>query len=601
MLVATAARGRFRTTARSLATRLLVTSAVAASVLTGTVSQSPDPTPPVGEEVIAIGDTASGWSAGFEPSSRGEMVGFTWSAPTSVELQVRGRSSDGTWSEWLDLHGGLAEAPERAETTDRSRFAGPAWLGHDLDRIEVRGPAHAISALEMHVMDSEPAAAGALTAPSATALPAAPGIISRAQWGADESWRSVNPDCSQPRYSNDVTYVVIHHTVNANNYSAADSAALIRGIYRFHVYTNGWCDIAYNFLVDRFGQVFEGRAGGIRERVIGGHSGGFNTGSTGIAMLGDFQEGTVPQATYNSLRRLMAFKMGHHGIDPLGTTTVHTVEHSSSRFPAGQDIVVQTVVPHGDLSQTTCPGQYLRELIPRLRRDVASDIFWNSADRRVVGDWDGDGYDTVGNFENGYWGLRNSQNPGAPDVSIHYGAAGYRPVVGDWDGNGTDTIGVYVGDTWYLRNSNTPGPPDIVIRYGWPEVTPVVGDWDGNGTDTIGIYHRGTWMLRDQNSAGLPQRWFDYGWDGPQPVVGDWNGDGTDGIGIFWSGHWNLRQAAKPGNPEIAFDYRTLTGERPVAGDWNRDGKDDPGSFRGAYWFLRNSLSAGGPNVAFWY
>lgn len=603
MLLATAVRRRIRTTrsARSLLARLAVTALVATSVVTGVAAPGPDPTPPVGEEVIHIGDIPAGWSGSLRPDHRGEMAGLTWSAPSTVEFEVRGRSADGTWSEWLDLHGGLAEAPERAETTDRARFAGPAWLGHDLDLIEVRVGGTPVQGLDLHVIDTEPAQGGALTTQSAMALPAPPGIISRAQWGADESWRSVHDGCAQPRYANDLTYLVIHHTVNANNYSPSDSAAMIRGIYRFHVFTNGWCDIAYNFLVDRHGQVFEGRAGGIRDPVIGGHSGGFNTNSTGIAMLGDFQVGTVPQATYNSLRRLVAFKLGHHGVDPLGSTRVHTVAHSSSRFPADQDIFVQTVVPHGDLSQTACPGAYLRQLIPTLRRDVANDIRANSADRRVVGDWNGDGVDTIGNFENGQWGLRNTNSAGGPDVSVRYGAPGYRPVVGDWDGNGTDTIGVYVGDTWYLRNSNTPGPPDIVIRFGWPAVTPVVGDWDGNGTDTIGVYHNGSWMLRNQNTGGPPQLWFDYGWAEPQPVVGDWDGDGTDGIGIFWSGHWNLRQQAAPGNPVIVFDYRPTPGERPVAGDWDKDGKDDPGTFRGAFWFLRNSLSTGGANASFWY
>jgi N-acetylmuramoyl-L-alanine amidase len=606
MLVAPAPRGRARRTPRThrspwaLTARLLLASTLAASVLTGVAAPGPDPTPPVHEQVIHAGDVPAGWSGAFEPGSRGEMVGLTWTSPATAEFQLRGRSSSGTWSEWLDLDGGLAEAPERAESTDRARFAGPAWLGQDLDRIEVR-TTRAVSGLDVHIVDTEASSSGGLSTPSAMALPAAPTIISRAQWGADESWRSVNADCDQPRYANDLTYLVVHHTVNANNYSASDSAALIRGIYRFHVYTNGWCDIAYNFLVDRFGQVFEGRYGGVRETVIGGHAGGFNTNSTGVAMLGDFQAGTVPTATYNSLRRLVAFKLGHHGIDPLGTTVVHTVAHSSSRFPADQDIVVQTVVPHGDLSQTTCPGQYLRQLIPALRRDVANDIRVNSRDQRIVGDWDGDGVDTVGNFENGAWGLRNSHTRGAPDVSVLYGAPGYRPVVGDWDGNGTDTIGVYVGDTWYLRNSNTPGPPDLVIRYGWTGVTPVVGDWDGNGTDTIGIYVNGSWMLRNQNSPGSPQLWFDYGWAQPQPVVGDWDGDGTDGVGIFWDGHWNLRQQATPGNPHIAFDFHPRTGERAVAGDWDKDGKDGPGTFRGAYWFLRNSLTTGPSNVSFWF
>lgn len=624
MLFAMAVRRRFRTLlpTRALLARLAVVSLVATTVMTGVAAPGPDATPPVGDETIGLGSVAAGWTGSVVPRHRGEMAGFTWSTPSSAALQVRGHSASGGWSEWLDLDGEPSEAPERAETATRVHFAGPAWLGHDLDRIDVRIVSGAIKGLQLHVIDTEPARSAPLGVQSATALPGAPGIITRAEWGADESWRSVNSGCGEPKYAKDLTYLVIHHTVNDNSYAPSDSAALVRGIYRFHVFTNGWCDIAYNFLVDRYGQIFEGRYGGIREAVIGGHAGGFNTNSTGIAMLGNFQTGTVPSATYNSLRRLVAFKLGFHGVDPLGTANVHTVAHSSSRFPPDQDIVVQTIVPHGDLSQTSCPGTYLRQLIPALRRDVANDIKAASTDRRVVGDWNGDGIDTVGNFDSGYWYLRNDNSRGGPDTVIHYGWPGVTPVVGDWNGDGIDTIGVFSGDTFYLRNSNTPGPPDLVVRYGWPAVTPVVGDWNGDGVDTIGVYYKGSWMLRDTNTGGPPQRWFDFGWDYPQPVVGDWNGDGVDGIGIYWDGHWNLRQVASPGSPDASFDFRSLPGQHPVAGHWRADSSgssdpstvttvtaaaglthlpDYPGTYRGAWWFLGNSDPSGAADVSFWF
>jgi hypothetical protein len=576
-----------------------VASTLAASVLTGVAAPGPDPTPPVHDQVIHAGDVPAGWSGSYEPSSHGEMVGLTWSAPSTAEFEVRGRAKDGTWSEWLDLDGGLAEAPERAETADRARFAGPAWLGHDLDRIEVRST-RAVSGLDVHIVDTQAAAAGGVTAPSAMALPAAPTIITRAQWGADESWRSVNPDCDQPKYASGVNYLVIHHTVNANNYTAADSAALIRGIYRFHVFTNGWCDIAYNFLVDRFGQVFEGRYGGIREPVIGGHAGGFNTNSTGVAMLGDFQVGTVPQATYNSLRRLVAIKLGFDGVDPLGTTDVHTDDHSSSRFPPDQDIVVQTVVPHGDLSQTTCPGAYLRQLIPTLRSDVAKDIQANSRDRRVVGDWNGDGGTTIGNFEDGAWGLRNSLSRGAPDISLRYGWAGVTPVVGDWDGNGTDTIGVYIDGWWYLRNSNTPGPPDITVNYGMPGYIPVVGDWDGDGRDGIGVYVDGGWYLRQTASPGPAPIAFAYGMRGYQPVTGDWDGLGGDGVGVYTDGSHFLKNVPAAGRPDVSVPYGRPT-DRAAVGDWDGDGTTTIGVIRGAYWYLRDANEPGPTDRSFWF
>ena len=103
----------------------------------------------------------------------------------------------------------------------------------------------------------------------------------------------------------------------------------------------------------------------------------------------------------------------------------------------------------------------------------------------VVGDWNGDGVDTIGAYDNGWWYLRNSNTPGPPDVVVNYGTAYYTPVVGDWNGDGVDTIGAYDNGWWYLRNSNTPGPPDVVVNYGTAYYTPVVGDRNGDGVDTI--------------------------------------------------------------------------------------------------------------------
>src|SRR6266513_1044157 len=128
-----------------------------------------------------------------------------------------------------------------------------------------------------------------------------PGIISRAAWGADESWRTYASGCNgQPDYADTVRYSVLHHTDTSNSYNPSDSAAIVRGIYQFHTHTNGWCDIGYNFLVDRYGQVFEGRAGGIGNPVIGAHAGGFNTQSTGVAIIGEFQDAGVPGPAYDA-------------------------------------------------------------------------------------------------------------------------------------------------------------------------------------------------------------------------------------------------------------------------------------------------------------
>ena len=132
------------------------------------------------------------------------------------------------------------------------------------------------------------ALAGARRAPGpGTPAPgsrAAPQIIPRAAWGADQC-----PPRAAPAYG-EVQLGFVHHTVNANTYRRADSAAMVLSICRYHRNENGWRDIGYNFLVDRYGQIFEGRAGGIDQPVIGAQAQGYNGVSTGVANLGTFSQ-----------------------------------------------------------------------------------------------------------------------------------------------------------------------------------------------------------------------------------------------------------------------------------------------------------------------
>jgi hypothetical protein len=411
--------------------------------------------------------------------------------------------------------------------------------------------------------------------------------------------RFENQGCGTPSIAGNAEYVVVHHTAGSNDYSPADSAALIRGIYHHHVRNNGWCDIGYNFLVDKYGQTFEGRYGGIYHAVVGGHAGGFNTGSIGVSVLGDLTSVPLSGAAYDALVSLLAFKMGHHGIDPNGTADVKTQAFPSSRFAAGQMIKVQAVTPHGDLSKTSCPAR-LRDRIPSLRSAVAARIAGADRDVRLAADWNGDGSSTPGVYQAGWFHYRNSNVHGPVEASVHYGAPGYTPVVGDWNGDGKDTIGVYVDGWWYLRNSNTPGPADIVVHYGAPGYVPVVGNWDGIGGDGIGVFDSGGWHLRQTPSAGQPMMSFAYGAAGYQPVVGDWDGIGGDGIGVFVGGNHHLRNTPTPGSPSTSIWYG-LGRDRALAGDWNDDGRDTIGVVRGAYRYLRNSNSNGPTDLLFWF
>ena len=193
----------------------------------------------------------------------------------------------------------------------------------------------------------------------ATAATARPRIISRAAWGANESIRRANPD-----YSDTVKAAFVHHTVQSNSYSPSESAALIRSDYLYHVRTRGWNDIGYNFLVDRYGRVFEGRYGGVTRAVLGAHAGGFNTNSTGVALLGTFTSARPTAPMLAALHRLLAWKLDLTHVDPRGHTVLRSAGGANTRYPAGRRVVVNTILGHRSTSYTTCPGS---PTIARLR------------------------------------------------------------------------------------------------------------------------------------------------------------------------------------------------------------------------------------------
>ena len=169
----------------------------------------------------------------------------------------------------------------------------------------------------------------------------------------------------------------------------------------------------------------------------------------------------------------------------------------------------------------------------------------------VMGDWDGDGADTIGVYRSGTWYLRNSNSGGAPDMAFTWGAPGDVPVVGDWDGDGRDTIGVYRKGVWYLRNTNNSGGVDISFTWGAPTDVPLVGDWNGDGKDTIGVYRDGTWFERNTNSSGGVDALFPWGAATDVPVVGDWDGDGKDTVGVRRGSQFMLRNANTSGGVDV--------------------------------------------------
>jgi hypothetical protein len=210
--------------------------------------------------------------------------------------------------------------------------------------------------------------------------------------------------------------------------------------------------------------------------------------------------------------------------------------------------------------------------------------------------------------------LRNSNTPGSPDLFFQYGPgnAGWLPIVGDWNGDGIDTIGLYdqVGSVFHLRNSNSTGFADATFAYGAPNAgwLPVAGDWNGDGRDTIGLFDpaTATWFLRDSNSTGVADVAFTYGQAnaGWLPLAGDWDADGDDSIAAYnpAASVFHLRNTNSTGFADVTFAYGPANlGWRPLSGDWNADGRDTIAVYEpaAARFYERNTNTTGFADVTF--
>jgi uncharacterized protein with LGFP repeats len=204
------------------------------------------------------------------------------------------------------------------------------------------------------------ASASASPTPKISTAPR-PAIVSRAGWGADESLVA-SPNAYAPK----VKAVFVHHTDTGNTYSCADSAAVVRSIFLYHVKTNGWNDIGYNFLVDKCGTLFEGRSGGVDRPVIGAHAYGFNTGSAGVAVLGTFTTVAPPQRALDTVARVAAWKLGFEGGNPTGSTTL-TEGVKDGNFPYGSSVTFKTISGHRNANSTACPGDALYAKLAAIR------------------------------------------------------------------------------------------------------------------------------------------------------------------------------------------------------------------------------------------
>lgn len=366
-----------------------------------------------------------GASASTEARGRFSQVAVTWTGPTTPDVEVRTRR-DGRWSAWQELE--PLEDLDAAEG-DGTRGSDLLWVG-DSRAVKVRTRGRTPRDLALVLIDpgslradraprsgaqrptprtdlalaayaadstdtatstaaaavspttsataSTPAAALTTSAPPAPVVPAypltspppfvepahhapRPRIYGRQIWGADETWRR-----DIPYYSDTIVQAHVHHTASANGYSRAAVPAIIRGMYSYHTRTLGWNDLGYNFLIDRFGRVWEGRAGGIRAPVRGAHTLGFNDKSVGIAVIGNHQRARPSTYAVTALVKTIAWKLDLYGRAPGRMTTV--VSEGSDRYPAGTPVWLPVTDGHRDTNLTACPGGYLYAKLPSIRR-----------------------------------------------------------------------------------------------------------------------------------------------------------------------------------------------------------------------------------------
>ncbi|QQR54803.1 N-acetylmuramoyl-L-alanine amidase [Candidatus Peregrinibacteria bacterium] len=336
----------------------------------------------------------------YETDHSFELLGLNWQqklpAGTEAGLEIRFRSEKGNWSDWQSIHvdedapsqdqaeveAGYDESlwsyvitekstafQYRANLSTQNKNVTPKLSDISFDYVQ-GGQSSLLNKFEKMVFDKDQS------------------VVSREEWGANEKLRVASepnddfeseldeddeveyPDMRIVRtidenedgkpllwpqeYPASVEKIILHHTATTQNLD--DPEAAIRAIYYYHAVTRGWGDIGYNFIVAPDGTVYEGRMGG--DGVVAGHAQGYNTGSVGIALLGNYEERDLSGDMMQALQALIYKKAKLHDIDPDGT----------SEFRGD---VIPNILGHRDVDSTACPGDYTYDYLDQIRSMVA--------------------------------------------------------------------------------------------------------------------------------------------------------------------------------------------------------------------------------------
>jgi uncharacterized protein with LGFP repeats len=307
------------------------------------------------------------------------MIGVAFEEPPTEPVLVRVREQDGSWGEWNALEYSGDDGPdvgsgEHTTTTTTE----PLWVG-DADGYQLSIAGDDVDGAEVALVHERETRVVTESTPVADAAGGPPpfAIQPRSAWNVRTTSTST---------TSALKMAVVHHTATANSYTSAQVPGILRSMQAYHMDTKGWSDIAYNFLVDRFGTIWEGRGGGMTNAVIGAHAMGFNTGSVGVSVIGNFVGATPPAASLEAVARVVGWRLEAYGVNPLAASNF--TSGGSTSIPAGQVVYRSNIVGHREVGATSCPGA-IQDQLQSVRNRARNWYDWVAAQHNPVGRVDG--------------------------------------------------------------------------------------------------------------------------------------------------------------------------------------------------------------------
>jgi hypothetical protein len=314
---------------------------------------------PLGSDRVVSEDVAAGDFT---------SIGFTFRREPSGPVLVRVKDSTGAYGPWHELGTEDAEGPDRDSPERGGSGTEPFWV-RDAAGYQVSltaADAAGASAVTVHdverrsIVQADPVAGASIAPPF--------GLNLRSAWGARAP--------KSTSYGSTVKLAVVHHSASSNSYAPADVPAILRSIQAYHMDGRGWADIGYNFVVDKYGGVWEGRAGGIDRSVIGAHAEGFNTNSVGVMVIGDYTQTTPTAAALEGVAQVIGWKLYLFGNAPNGR--VSFTSGGSPKYAAGVTVNLPVVVGHQDVGSTDCPGS-IEAALGTIRTRAQDWFTWTAA------------------------------------------------------------------------------------------------------------------------------------------------------------------------------------------------------------------------------